>query len=60
MSECAFCGHPDRKHRIVDAIEERREAGERFDEVLEDYGLTSDDFYQMKADVALAEFGWKP
>src|SRR5690606_42040108 len=26
---CAFCGHRDARHRIFDAIKERRRAGER-------------------------------
>lgn len=40
MSECAFCGHSDSRHRIVDAIKERVAAGESSEEVLEDYGWT--------------------
>lgn len=38
MSECAFCGFPDSRHRVVDAIRERQAAGEPLEEVLHDYG----------------------
>lgn len=39
---CAFCGNTVRgaAHRVIDAIEERINAGEPADEVLSDYGVT--------------------
>ncbi len=36
---CAFCGHPDARHRVADAVVERVKAGEPIDEVAHDYGL---------------------
>lgn len=48
MSQCAFCGHPDSRHRIIDASLERIEAGEPKEEVLADYGLDDYTFAQTQ------------
>ncbi len=53
MSECAFCGHPDSRHRIVDAMKERIAADEKLEEVLEDYGWTA----EMLQDLGTARTG---
>lgn len=37
---CAFCGHPDARHRLFAAIVGRHKAGESVDELAEDYGLS--------------------
>ena len=55
MSVCAFCGHPDSRHRIVDAIAERVAAGEPQDQVLHDYGWTAVKFVMVSREVAEAE-----
>lgn len=36
--ECAFCGAPDKRHRLADAIEQRARAGESWDSIIDDYG----------------------
>lgn len=50
-SPCAFCGFPDQRHRVVDAIEERIEAGESADWVLSDYGYSLEEFEALRAEV---------
>ena len=37
---CAFCGGPDARHRIVDAIRGRVKAGDSTHSVARDYDLT--------------------
>lgn len=37
--KCGLCGHPDARHRIVDAWVERTRAGEPADAVADDYGV---------------------
>jgi exoribonuclease R len=57
---CLFCGHPDQRHRIVDAIKERTDAGEPMDEVLHDYGWSIGKWKQVIQEVAEAEgVDWK-
>jgi hypothetical protein len=60
MSKCAFCGHPDARHRTIDAIEERIAAGEPQDEVLHDYGMTPAKFVFISRQLAELELaaGW--
>lgn len=48
---CVFCGFPDSRHRVVDAIEERVETGESWEDVLRDYGWTRDEFERVKSEV---------
>lgn len=36
---CAFCGGPDARHRVWDAIRERRAAGESVEDLARDYGV---------------------
>ncbi len=55
MSVCAFCGHPDHRHRIVDAIDERIAAGDRTVDVLNDYGLRPSEFLRLADEVRQAE-----
>lgn len=55
MSRCAFCGHPDQRHRIVDAIRDRIAAGERTSDVLNDYGWSLSGYLQVLEAVAQAE-----
>lgn len=52
---CLFCGHPDQRHRIVDAIKERTNAGEPMDEVLHDYGWSVARFWRIAREVRGAE-----
>ena len=57
---CLFCGHPDQRHRIVDAIQERTNAGEPMHEVLHDYGWSIGKWKQVAQEVAEAEgVDWK-
>lgn len=35
---CAFCGHPDRRHRMWDTIRKRFSAGESIKALATDYG----------------------
>lgn len=55
--ECAFCGHPDSMHRVVDAITGRIIAGEDRDEALDDYGWTVQDFLEWSKWLALSVMG---
>lgn len=36
---CIFCGHPDARHRLFDAIKERYQAGDRVEDLAYDYRL---------------------
>jgi hypothetical protein len=54
MSKCAFCGHPDRRHRDVDAINERVAVGEDMQTVLADYGWTRADLERITQEVTAA------
>ena len=36
---CALCGHPDARHRTLDAIRERLQAGDTAGDIAEDYQL---------------------
>jgi hypothetical protein len=49
MSECAFCGHADSRHRILDTIHERLQAGEP--DVLDEYGLTQSQLVELEREV---------
>ncbi len=40
---CAFCGHPDARHRMVDTITERYTAGETVEALAQDYRCTVQD-----------------
>jgi len=40
---CGFCGHPDARHRVADAITSRYLAGEGDPDIGEDYGMTPRD-----------------
>ena len=51
LSECALCGHPDSRHRVVDAIRERAATGEPLAEVLADYGWTAERFDRVAGEV---------
>lgn len=52
---CGFCGYPDWRHRVTDAIQEQVDAGYPLYEVLEDYGMWDEAEYQkVKAAVELA------
>lgn len=44
IGPCGLCGAPgsDQRHRVLDAIAERARAGERLQEVAEDYGVSMD------------------
>lgn len=55
MSACAFCGHPDSRHRIIEAIQERMTAGEPQKDVLHDYGLSAAQYVGISREVAEAE-----
>ena len=48
---CAFCGHPDSRHRITDAIDERVVAGEASGDVVGDYGLSWVEYVSISLDV---------
>lgn len=39
---CAFCGGPDARHRIFDAIVDRFNAGEAIEEIADDLGLAEE------------------
>ena len=39
VGECAFCGGPDKRHRVYDAIVEIVRAGDSPERVADDYGL---------------------
>ena len=45
---CAFCGHHDYMHRVVDAILERIAAGETRAAVLDDYGYSEAEFERVR------------
>ena len=47
---CAFCGGPDSRHRVIDAIVERVKAGEAVESVAADY-LKSVEFIERLARV---------
>lgn len=55
--ECAFCGHPDSMHRVVDAITGRIIAGEDRDEALADYGWDLSDFLEWSRWLARSVMG---
>jgi len=55
MSECAFCGHPDARHRTIDAIEERIASGERALDVFNDYGWAPSKFLRVAEEVDQAD-----
>jgi hypothetical protein len=38
---CAFCDHPDSRHRLWDAIQDRAKAGETILELAADYDLSA-------------------
>lgn len=57
--ECAFCGHPDHRHRTVEAIEERIATGESEADVLEDYGLDDDSYESLVREVNRDEDRWR-
>ncbi len=40
---CAFCGHADARHRMVDTITERYTAGETVEALAQDYRCTAED-----------------
>jgi len=42
---CALCGHPDARHRLMDAVTERRKLGESVNSLALDYGL---DQYRLR------------
>jgi hypothetical protein len=42
VGPCAICGHPDKRHRMVDVITERVAAGDSVEDVAGDYGLDAD------------------
>lgn len=47
MSACIFCGHPDQRHRLVDAISGRLSAGETPESVWADYeGITTEEQFE--------------
>jgi len=58
--ECAFCGHPDARHRVVDTILSRVKAGEDFAVVLDDHGWNLQRYKQVVREIAKAEelVGW--
>lgn len=39
---CLFCGHPDARHRLFDAIVGRHQAGESVELLAWDYGLAEE------------------
>ena len=39
---CGMCGGPDSRHRTLDTIKERFDAGELVTDLVYDYGLSSD------------------
>ena len=51
MSKCAFCGHPDSRHRIVDSIREAEAAGDDLDELLAVCGMSRTEFLELEATV---------
>lgn len=48
---CAFCGHPDHRHRIVDAVRDAIAAGDPRDGVLAAHGLTEDAWTSLIGEV---------
>lgn len=44
---CAFCGHPDSRHRLVDAIVNRHRAGESVEALADDYRMTVTDVRKL-------------
>jgi hypothetical protein len=55
QARCAFCGHPDKRHRIIDAIEERIATGERPLDVFNDYGWAPSKYLRVAEEVDQAE-----
>ena len=39
IGECAFCGGPDKRHRVYDAIVDLVRGGDSPERVADDYGL---------------------
>lgn len=48
---CGLCGHPDARHRIIDAWTDRFKAGDALEEIAEDF---SRDSYEVAEAVAEA------
>jgi hypothetical protein len=44
---CGLCGHPDRRHRVAEAILDRWSAGDQAAELASDYGLTVADVTRL-------------
>lgn len=49
---CAVCGHPDNRHRLIDAIVDRHRAGESVEALADDYQMAVADLRKLvEADV---------
>lgn len=53
MTACQLCGHPDSRHRMLDAMWGRMRAGEPIEEVLLDYQLTLREFVALTVEVGV-------
>ena len=58
--ECVFCGHPDARHRVTDAIASRIAAGEDTTAVLHDHGWSAWKYMKVMREIREAEerVGW--
>jgi hypothetical protein len=54
-TECAFCGFPDHRHRVIDTIRERIDAGEDPEETCVDYGYTLVEFEELEREFETME-----
>jgi len=43
LGPCAFCGHPDARHRVADEVVSRTKAGDPLDLVLAEFGFPPPD-----------------
>lgn len=37
---CAFCNHPDARHRLIDAVQELLRLGEPIESVADEFGIS--------------------
>ena len=57
---CAFCGHPDKRHRIIDVIAGRHKAGESLADLADDYDLPVEAMAAAVAREAQADYERTP
>lgn len=54
IKACAFCDHPDARHRVIDAILGQVQAGEDIAVVLDDYEMDMFKFQRVRREVEQA------